>query len=79
MARVAVPTQMIILPIKEAAQIDTLSTQEGQTWSQILDILESWAGFRRLYWGRHVEEGHVHLHIGRIAIKITGQPTNKVR
>ncbi|KAJ5672727.1 hypothetical protein N7507_001854 [Penicillium longicatenatum] len=65
MARSAVPTQMIILPIQEAAQIDDLSTREGQVWSQILDVLESWAGFRRLYWGRHVEEGLVHLHIAR--------------
>lgn len=79
MARSAVPTQMIILPIQGAAQIDNLSTNEGQTWSQILDILESWAGFRRLYWGRHVEEGHVHLHIGRIVTKITEQATDKQR
>jgi hypothetical protein len=70
---------MIILPIQEAAQIDDLSTKEGQVWSQILDILESWAGFRRLYWGRHVEEGLVHLHIGRNTTKITEQATKKPR
>ncbi|KAJ5146172.1 uncharacterized protein N7515_000736 [Penicillium bovifimosum] len=62
----AVPTQMIVLPIKEGLKIEDASTKEGQLWSQILDILERWSGFRRLYWGRHVEEANqVHLHIVR--------------
>ncbi|KAJ5689344.1 hypothetical protein N7462_003736 [Penicillium macrosclerotiorum] len=66
MARAAVPTQMIILPLKEQLQIEVPSTREGQVWSQILGIFEHWAGFRRLYWGRHVEEpDQVHLHIVR--------------
>jgi hypothetical protein len=61
----AVPTQMIVLPIKEGLKIEDASTKEGQLWSQILDVLEHWSGFRRLYWGRHVEEpSQVHLHIG---------------
>lgn len=65
MAYAAVPTQMIILPIKEDLKIDNSSTKEGQLWSQILDVLERWSGFRRLYWGRHVEEpSQVHLHVG---------------
>lgn len=65
MAHAAAPTQMIILPIKEEIQIDTHSTPAGQVWSQILNVLENWSGFRRLYWGRHVEKpGEVHLHIG---------------
>lgn len=69
MARSAFPTQMIILPIKEETQIDNLSTKEGQTWSQALESIESWTGFRRLYWGRHVENtGEVHLHIGELQI-----------
>jgi hypothetical protein len=56
---------MIILPIQETMLIDQPSTQEGQTWSQILGILERSTGFQRLDWGRHVEEpGKVHLHIG---------------
>ncbi|CEJ60357.1 hypothetical protein PMG11_08934 [Penicillium brasilianum] len=66
MARAAAPTQMIVLPIKEEIQIDTPSTPAGQVWSQILNVLENWSGFRRLYWGRHVEKpGEVHLHIVR--------------
>ncbi|KAJ5099596.1 hypothetical protein N7532_006597 [Penicillium argentinense] len=65
MTRPAAPTQMIVLPIQEEIQLDQPS-QHGQTWTQILDILEQWPGFRRLYWGRHVEEpAQVHLHIVR--------------
>lgn len=65
MVYAAVPTQMIILPIKEDAQIDAPSIKQGQLWLQILSVLEHWPGYRRLYWGRHVEEqGQVHLHIG---------------
>lgn len=66
MARPAVPTQMIIIPINETLSIDNLSFKEGKTWAQILNIFEKWSGFRRLYWGRHVEErDQVHLHIGK--------------
>jgi hypothetical protein len=65
MARAADPTQMIIFPIAEEVQIDTASTPAGEVWSKVLNLLENWAGFRRMYWGRHVEEpGQVHLHIG---------------
>lgn len=35
MVYAAVPTQMIILPIKEDAQIDAPSTKQGQLWLQI--------------------------------------------
>lgn len=66
MASAANPTQMIILSIREEVQIDEPSTPAGEVWSEILGALENWAGFRRLYWGRHVEEpGQVHLHIGK--------------
>lgn len=66
MARSAVPTQMMILPIAENIEINDSSTPAGQTWSQIISIVEKWAGFRRVYWGRHVEKpGEVHLHTGR--------------
>ncbi|KAJ5620888.1 hypothetical protein N7510_004872 [Penicillium lagena] len=62
----AVPTQMIILPIQENIPIDVLSSKEGQIWSQVLNIFESWPGFKRLYWGRKVEQPtQVHLHITR--------------
>lgn len=61
----ALPTQMVILPIKATANIEDPSTNEGRVWAQVLDILENWQGFRRLYWGRHVEEpGKTQVHIG---------------
>lgn len=61
----AAPTQMIILPIKATASIENPSTREGQIWTQTLDMLEQWPGFRRLYWGRHVEEpDKTQVHIG---------------
>jgi hypothetical protein len=66
MACAADPTQMIILPIAEEVQIDTPSTPASEVWSQVLGVFENWAGFRRLYWGRHVEvHGQVHLHISK--------------
>ena len=65
MSRTAWPTQMIILPIKAEANIENSGTKEGQIWAQALDIFENWNGFRRLYWGRHVEEtGKTQVHIG---------------
>jgi hypothetical protein len=57
---------MIILPIQENVPIDVLSSKEGQIWSQVLSIFESWPGFKRLYWGRKVEQPtQVHLHISK--------------
>lgn len=59
------PTQMIIFPIKAGATIENASSKDGQIWAQVLDILETWNGFRRLYWGRHVEEQEkTQIHIG---------------
>ncbi len=52
----AVPTQIITLPIIETATIEDSASSDGKTWDQALDILQSWNGFRSLYWGRHVEE-----------------------
>jgi hypothetical protein len=67
----AAPTQMIILPIKATVNIEDPLTKEGRTWTQALDILESWPGFRRLYWGKHVEEpGKTQVHIGRLLIPL---------
>lgn len=62
---------MIILPVKATAKIEDTSSHEGQIWSQALDVLESWQGFRRLYWGRHVEEpGKTQVHIGTYTLKV---------
>lgn len=62
----AVPTQMIILPIQENIPLDVVSSKEGQIWSQVLNIFESWPGCKRLYWGRKVEQPtQVHLHISK--------------
>ncbi|KAG2417319.1 hypothetical protein HFD88_008538 [Aspergillus terreus] len=62
----SLPTQMIIFPVKPDATIENPSTKDGQIWSQVLDILEGWNGFRRLYWGRRVEEREkTHIHIVR--------------
>ncbi|KAJ5708995.1 hypothetical protein N7493_010329 [Penicillium malachiteum] len=66
MTRSAVPTQMIIIPIKDDLHIDDPTSKEGHIWAQVLEILQKWGGFHRLYWGRHNEEqGQVHLHIVR--------------
>jgi hypothetical protein len=65
MVYAAVPTEMNILPIKEDAQIDAPLDEAGPALVADLSVLEHGPGFRRLYWGRHVEEpGQLHLHIG---------------
>ncbi|KAK2805091.1 hypothetical protein FQN50_006336 [Emmonsiellopsis sp. PD_5] len=65
----AAPTQMIIFPIKEEAKIDDASTHEGQIWARVVEILQGWEGFYRLYWGRHVEEPEfTEIHIVRDTI-----------
>lgn len=60
---------MIIFTVKPDATIENSSTKDGQIWSQVLDILEGRNGFRRLYWGRHVEEPEkTQVHIGMSSI-----------
>ncbi|KAL4866897.1 hypothetical protein BDV12DRAFT_210257 [Aspergillus spectabilis] len=51
------PTQILTFPIRPSATIADPSTPNGQRWSQILDIIQGWEGFKRLHWGRHAEEG----------------------
>lgn len=59
------PTQMIILPIKPGATIEDPASQDGEVWTASLHVLENSPGFRRLYWGRHIEEPEkTQIHIG---------------
>jgi hypothetical protein len=59
------PTQMIILPINSNATIEDSGSGDGKVWTTGLQTLENAPGFRRLYWGRHVEErGKTQVHIG---------------
>ncbi|KAL2822868.1 hypothetical protein BJX63DRAFT_644 [Aspergillus granulosus] len=61
-----VPTQIITLSLKESITIETPSSPDGKLWGRALDLLESSTGFRKLYWGRHVEEpGKVQVHVVR--------------
>ena len=59
------PTQMIILPIKHDATIEESESDEGRVWTAALQFLQQQSGFRRLYWGRHLEEpGKTQIHVG---------------
>ncbi|KAL4918301.1 hypothetical protein BDW62DRAFT_200929 [Aspergillus aurantiobrunneus] len=49
-------TQIITFSIRDSATLDDPTSLDGQIWNNVLDILQNWPGFRRLYWGRHVEE-----------------------
>jgi hypothetical protein len=65
MSIISRPTQMIILPIKSDGDIEDKFSKEGRIWAVALNILEKSPGFRRLYWGRHVEEpGKTQIHVG---------------
>ncbi|KAL3496680.1 hypothetical protein BJX62DRAFT_232348 [Aspergillus germanicus] len=62
----AVPTQIITFTFKESTTIEDPKSPDGKLWSRALDILESSIGFRKLSWGRHVEEsGKVQVHVAR--------------
>ncbi|KAF8846538.1 hypothetical protein BDZ45DRAFT_608827 [Acephala macrosclerotiorum] len=59
------PTQIIIVSIPTIHNLDGIS-QAGQTWKAILDLIRRTPGFKRLYWGRHVEDSErVQLHVVR--------------
>jgi hypothetical protein len=61
----SVPTQIITFTFKESTTIEDPKSPDGKLWSRALDILESSIGFRKLSWGRHVEEaGKVQVHVG---------------
>ncbi|CZR54090.1 uncharacterized protein PAC_03973 [Phialocephala subalpina] len=61
----AEPTQMIIVSISTIHNLNGIS-QAGQTWKAILDLIRRTPGFKRLYWGRQVEDPErVQLHVVR--------------
>ena len=63
----AEPTQMLILSIPTSLSIVDPTSPAGKTWNEILDIVRKSQGFKRLYWGRHVEKTeNVQLHIGTL-------------
>lgn len=62
------PTQMIILPVKPDASIEDTNSKDGGIWSAALGLLERAPGFRRLYWGRHIEEEEkTQIHVGTLS------------
>ncbi|KAL3463434.1 hypothetical protein BJX64DRAFT_120959 [Aspergillus heterothallicus] len=62
----AVPTQIITLFLRDSIEIEDVNSSDGKLWSRALDLLESSPGFRKVYWGRHVEEaGKVQVHVVR--------------
>ncbi|KAL2842759.1 hypothetical protein BJY01DRAFT_248913 [Aspergillus pseudoustus] len=62
----AVPTQIITFSLKKSITIEDANSFDGTLWKHALDILENSTGFRKLYWGRHVEEaGKVQVHVVR--------------
>jgi hypothetical protein len=63
----AEPTQMLILSIPTSLTIEDPTSPAGKTWNEILDIVRKSEGYKRLYWGRHVEKTeNVQLHIGTV-------------
>ena len=62
----AEPTQMLILSIPASKPIEDPTSPAGTTWQEILELIRKSEGYKRLYWGRHVEKpDHVQLHIGK--------------
>lgn len=58
-------TQIIYLSISPDQQLDHSSTHAGGQWAKALDIVTECPGFKKLYWGRRLEEPEkVQLHIG---------------
>ncbi|RDW70569.1 uncharacterized protein DSM5745_08080 [Aspergillus mulundensis] len=49
------PAQILTFIIRPSARIEDARTSDGEPWTQALDIIREWPGFRALYWGRRVE------------------------
>lgn len=60
-----VVTQIIYLNIPPDQQLDQRNTRAGDEWDKALNIVTESPGFKKLYWGRRLEEPEkVQLHIG---------------
>jgi hypothetical protein len=63
--KMAEPTQMLVLSIPASKPIEDTTSPAGKTWQEILELIRKSEGYKRLYWGRHVEKpDNVQLHIG---------------
>ncbi|KAM0814666.1 putative ABM domain-containing protein [Seiridium cardinale] len=59
-------TQIHYLTISTEKHLTDLHSEHGKSWAKALYVLESYPGFRRLYWGRSPEdETKVQLHVVR--------------
>jgi len=64
--KMAEPTQILILAIPASKPIEDPTSPAGTTWQKILELIRKSEGYKRLYWGRHVEKAdNVQLHIGK--------------
>jgi len=62
-------TQIIYLSIPADKTLNDAQSYCGGLWTTALDLIESSEGFRRLYWGRCLEQPEdVQLHVGRSLI-----------
>ena len=59
-------TQIFYLNIPEDRTLKDPNTYHGRLWSSALDLIEQFAHFQRLYWGRCLEKpDNVQLHVGK--------------
>lgn len=58
-------TQIFYLMVNPDGHLEDPSTEVGQNWAKSLGTIQAAPGFRRLYWGRRLEEPEkVQLHTG---------------
>ncbi len=56
---------MIVVPIPTSIDLHDKATATGMIWEDVLDLFRQQPGYRRLYWGRQVENPeNVQLHVG---------------
>ncbi|KAH7035867.1 uncharacterized protein B0I36DRAFT_382491 [Microdochium trichocladiopsis] len=62
-------TQILYLDVDPARNLEDESTRDGKLWAEMLDLLQDSPGFKRLYWGRRLEEPEkVQIHVVRDTI-----------
>ncbi len=65
----AEPTQMIVVPIPTSIDLNDKVTTTGKIWEDVLDLFRQQPGYKRLYWGRQVENPeNVQLHVGNASL-----------
>jgi hypothetical protein len=67
----AEPTQMIVIQVPLDIDLKDTTSESGKVWERVLELLRQQPGYRRLYWGRRVEDPEdVQIHVGNASSSV---------